>query len=100
MFALQVTQLIDSSLHDPITILKRVDDATSPSRPKRILGWIKNLIFPTCEHPITSPHCKGLCGKGCTCWKWVAAGIKDAIGMMIAVKKGFFQVLLSYRLFL
>jgi len=38
MFALQVTRLIDSSLHDPTTIPKRVDDVTSPSRLKRIFG--------------------------------------------------------------
>ena len=64
MFALQVTRSIDSSLHDTTTLPKKVDDATSPSRRKRIL-------LPDCERPVFGPNCKGLCGKGCTCWKWV-----------------------------
>ena len=59
MFALKMTRLLDISSQNAITIEQSPVPVAIPSQNKRAADCKKYA------------DCKGLCGKGCKCWKWV-----------------------------
>lgn len=58
VFALRITQLVEDSHYNNITITQRY---------KR-----KSYMHCRCTcPPCPNDKCIGLCGKGCSCWKWL-----------------------------
>ena len=57
MFALKVTQLLDVSQTNALN-----KKSPTPSRMKRWTGCLKYKNYS---------NCKGLCGRKCSCWRWV-----------------------------
>lgn len=73
MFALKVSQLLDSSLQNT-TADQLNEQSLTPPRQKRFFGsWFKGIItlWKGCKKYKNYPNCKGLCGRGCNCWWWV-----------------------------
>ena len=62
MFALKMTRLLDVSSQNAITIEQSPVPVALPSQNKR---------GADCKKYKKYADCKGLCGKGCNCWKWV-----------------------------